>query len=629
MLGDDTLKKTKKQSKNSAKTAITQAIKTKKATWTYEASSPMGGAAGEAYTNTLAASGMHPASVLAREAIQNSVDAHAADDRKVKVEFVANALTGSSKNAFIENAGLLSLMPRKDKLGFKEPNCLANLSKNKVPLNLLYINDYNTTGLEGDPENPDSKFFRLLLSLGDGGKEDEHGTGGSYGFGKSVYCSNSGILTIFAYSKTQDHKGQPMSLLFGCGYFRKHKDSGKYFTGRAWYGVDNTSSLANAQQVVTPLRDAKADAVAAILGFKSRGQKELGTSVLIVDSMINTHELLKGIEESWWPRLVSNMLDVSVINEAGESSLPRPRKRNDLKPFIDAFEIATGVSPADNKASFKKIFIKVDKDNIGTIGLIVLKQNENEEFPVSDEHLDAVALIRSTLMVVSYHRKWTEGTPPMAGAFLAHDEIDDILRASEPPAHNEWDRNARRLQDSSGHKRQVVDRVLTGIKRSLKDSQKAASPPPPPRPKRLTIMEKTLASLLSGSKRGRSGVGGGEVSLAPIHLTYDKEPAAEVDGQKLRLTAVFSVRLKADEDVDQLEARLRVTCPVVEDNELGESLAVSVVTTEKIKEDPESQGWKRITIRRDRASKFMCETESYDPSWTVQFIPEVEPVKVL
>lgn len=624
------MSKKSKKSKRTGRAPSTapQDSKTRKADWTFEASSPMGGAAGEAYTNTLAASGMHPASVLAREAIQNSVDARVADDRKVRVEFVARTLVGDAKASFVKQAGLAAFLPRKDKLGFKEPNCIGSLDKANAALNLLYINDYNTTGLQGDPSSPDSKFYRLLLSLGDGGKEDEQHTGGSYGFGKSVYSSNSGVLTIFAYSRTTDAKGQPMSLLFGCGYFRGHRTAEKFFTGRAWFGFDTTTPQANAHQIVTPLRNVDADEMANALGFKSRNGEDVGTSVLIIDSRIESHELLKGIEDSWWPRLISNMLDVAVVDAVGGISFPRPRKREDLKPFLDAFEIAKGISPTDNKTSFKKVFNRAEKYNIGTMGLVVLKQDEGEEYAVNDEQLDSVALIRSTLMVVSYHRKWTESAPAMVGAFVAHDDIDNILRASEPPAHHEWDRNARRLQDKSGQQRLIVERVLSGIKRTLKDSQKAASPPPPPRPKRLTLMEKTLASLLSGSKKGGGGSGGGDAHSVPIHLTYEKEPAAEIDGQKLRLTAVFSVRLKTDQDVDQLEARFRVTCPVVEDNELGDSLEVAVATTENMEDDADLPGWKRITIRKDRVAKFMCETESYDPLWTVKFVPEVEPLKV-
>jgi hypothetical protein len=58
--------------------------------WLFHASDPMGGAAGEAFANTLKSPGMHPEHVLAREAIQNSVDAGLAG-AKVEVHFRASA----------------------------------------------------------------------------------------------------------------------------------------------------------------------------------------------------------------------------------------------------------------------------------------------------------------------------------------------------------------------------------------------------------------------------------------------------------------------------------------------------------------------------------------------------------
>jgi DNA mismatch endonuclease Vsr len=444
--------------------------------WVFELNPPMGGATGEAFTNTLASSGMRPAAVLAREAIQNSVDAHRKDQQKVTVDFITKLVVDAQKAAFVKTAGLDAIASRADKLGFKEPNCLGGLHDPNVPLNLLYVDDHYTTGLEGDPANPESKFSRFLLSLGDGGKEhEEHGTGGSYGFGKSVYSSNSAVLTIFAYSRTVDGEGKPMSLLFGCGYYRKHKHSDKYFTGRVWFGHEETTGHAQAQQKVVPLLGDEAISMAAALGFVPRAADDLGTSVLIVDAVIDPASILEGVEDWWWPRLISSLLDVKVVDADGKAQLPRPRKREHLRPFLEAFEIAIGKSPPNGKTEFRKPFNKSEGDNIGSLGFTVLERNDNDEFAVDDSRLDSVALIRSPLMVVAYQRHWMVGSPVMVGAFVAAEDIDDILRAAEPPAHDRWDRDARRLQDQSGRKRQIVDKVLNGIRRSLKQCQTIAS----------------------------------------------------------------------------------------------------------------------------------------------------------
>jgi len=592
--------------------------------WVFENNPPMGGAAGEAFTNTLASSGMPPAAVLAREAIQNSVDARAKGETKVGVDFVSKSLSGKEKAAFVKAAGLAAIDGRSSQLDLKQPNCLAKLGDGKKPLELLFVNDYNTTGLAGDPSDADSKFFRFLLSLGDGGKEhDEHGTGGSYGFGKSVYSSNSGILTIFAYSRTVDEKGDPLSLLFGCGYFRKHKHDSEHYTGRAWFGQDVSPGHAHAQQIVTPMRGAEADAKAAELGFNPRSADQLGTSVLIVDAVVDTAEILRGVEDWWWPRLLANQLDVKVIDSAGGKAFPRPRKRPDLQPFLDAYELAIGKSPPNNKTDFRRPFNKFDNTSIGNAGFKVLEKNEKDEFVVEDSRLDSVALIRSPLMVVAYHRAWNVATPAMAGAFVSDSEVDDILRAAEPPAHDRWDPDARRLQDETGRNRSIVKRVLDAVRRNLKGCQNTASPPPPPRPKRLTLLERTLASFLTPAKKGTKP--GAEPTAAPIHLTYDQEPRAEAAGDKLRLTAKFSVRLKADEDVDTLLARVRVSCPIVEDGQTGDAIGLTTTASVATTDDPEKSGWQRFDLG-NTAIKFECVSECYDPLWTVRFVPEVEPV---
>lgn len=592
--------------------------------WIFENSPPMGGAAGEAFTNTLASSGMPPAAVLAREAIQNSVDARDAAQPKVAVDFVAKSLQGNAKAAFVKAAGLNTIDDRASQLDLKQPNCLARLGDGKKPLELLYVNDYNTTGLEGDPSDADSKFFRFLLSLGDGGKEhDEHGTGGSYGFGKSVYSSNSGILTIFAYSRTIDESGDPLSLLFGCSYFRKHKHGGDHFTGRAWFGHDVSPGHVHAQQIVKPLRGKEADAKASQLGFDPRSAERRGTSVLIVDAVVDVAAILRGVEDWWWPRLLANQLDVKVIDAAGATAFPRPRKRADLQPFLDAYELAIGKSPPNNKTAFRRPFNKYDGTAIGNAGFRVLEKNEEDEFVVDEARLDSVALIRSPLMVVAYYRAWNIATPAMAGAFVADGEIDDILRAAEPPAHDRWDPDARRLQEVTGRSRSIVKRVLDAVRRNLKGCQNSASPPPPPRPKRLTLLERTLASFLTPAKKGPKPAV--EPSAAPIHLTYDQEPRAEAAGNKLRLTAKFSVRLKSDEDVGTVVARVRASCPIVEDGQIGDDVVLRTIASVATTEDPDKPGWRRFELG-GAAVSFECTSETYDPLWTVRFVPEVEPV---
>ena len=597
--------------------------------WTFEVSAPMGGAAGEAFTNPLNSSGMPPAAVLAREAIQNSVDARAEGANKVEVRFSFKNLTGTAKADFVKAAKLSAVASRSELLTFNEPNCLGGLSDGRKPLHLLFVDDFQTTGLAGDPASASSKFFRFLLSLGDGGKEhDEHGTGGSYGFGKSVYSSNSGILTIFAYSRTVDGNGEPTSILFGCGYYRAHKLGARFHTGRAWFGSDQTEDGGAAYQVVRPLRDDAADRMAATLGFSHRDDEQFGTSVLIVDSTVDADGILKGVEDWWWPRILNNLLDVEVISADGTSQMPRPRKRDDLRPFAEAYDIAIGKSPPKPKSEFRKQFNRSEGHGIGIAGFKVLDRLDSGDYIVGEGRVDSVALIRSPLMVVAYHRAWYVGQPAMVGAFVADDAIDDILRSAEPPAHDRWDADARRLQDATGRKRAVVRKVLQGIRTSLKTFQAEAAPPPPPRPKRLSMLERTLASFLSANKRGTQP--GQDHGPAPISLTYEQEPKAQAhQSGQLSLSAIFTVRLKPSDEDSEVLVRLKASCPVIVDGQDGESLGVAIKASVPLEAQAGSEEWKLLRLNQGQVARFVCETEPYDRAWTVKFVPEVEPVEIV
>ena len=196
-------------------------------TWVFHESDPMGGAAGEAYANTLKSPGMPQEHVLAREAIQNSVDAGVGAP-KVTVRFRQRTLRGKAKAEFIAAAGLSAQAARVQALELAIPNCLHTLEVANRPLDLLYVEDYDAEGLSGEPHDKGSNFYRLLLSLGDRSKaRTERGTGGSYGFGKSVYSSSSAIQTIFAYTRFANADGSETTRFFGCGYLQEPRVPGQ------------------------------------------------------------------------------------------------------------------------------------------------------------------------------------------------------------------------------------------------------------------------------------------------------------------------------------------------------------------------------------------------------------------
>ncbi len=592
--------------------------------WLFHASDPMGGAAGEAFANTLASPGMQPEHVLAREAIQNSVDAGTGG--KVEVRFRSDSLNGARKAAFIEAAGLSDIAARVADLELTGPNCLHTLDKPRSAIPLLYVEDYNAIGLGGEPHDKNSNFYRLLLSLGDRSKaRAAHGTtGGSYGFGKSVYSSSSAIRIIFAYTRFEAAAGVETTRVFGCGYFISHDYKKKPYSGRAWLGTKPRKDDFG-RVVVDPLEDAQADALATKLGFNLRAEGEFGTSILIVDAAVDIEAVVKGVEDWWWPRLEDGKLDVEIHAADGSVRYPKPKKNEALRPFIEAFEIANGRAAPKSGAQKLAPFQKEGGVSMGACGFVVVPLNKDGNPTVPAERANSVALIRGPLMVVAYHTV-SQGSPAMVGVYLAPDEelVEQTLRKSEPPAHDRWDPDSSNLRDETGKSRAMVKSILSRIQGGLRRFQSEASPPTPTKQRRLTQLERALGSYFR--PQGQGGGGGIESLPSPLHLEFSKPAYAEAtDDGRLRLKSSFSIRLDDTSELEAVDLRLRVNCPVMEENEEGEFLAVAVsVDGVKAKAD-EADAWTyRFTLPKNAKAKFKVESEPYDPAWTVRLRPDFE-----
>ncbi|KAA0237541.1 MAG: hypothetical protein EDM74_09175 [Armatimonadetes bacterium] len=156
---------------------------------------------------------LDPEFALAREAIQNAVDA-AADEAhdSVIVEFEMR-----------EDCDLEELLgpPFSDHASansYVEPDLRLPVEEARRSGRVLLIHDYGTTGLTGDMRNMRSNFYRLMGGLG--GSEKPAG-GGSYGFGKAAAVLNSQLFTVFAYTVTNEADGR--SKLWGTSYLDPHK----------------------------------------------------------------------------------------------------------------------------------------------------------------------------------------------------------------------------------------------------------------------------------------------------------------------------------------------------------------------------------------------------------------------
>lgn len=589
--------------------------------WNHLTDDPNGGSTGEAFFSTLNNNGYPLGDRLARESLQNSRDA-VKPGEKLLAEFRFVSLVGSKKTAMVNALDLKSLAGRKDKLRIKKDCCLDHLDDD-VPLRLLYVNDFNTTGLFGNPRVKSSHLRRLLLTLGDREKQREgSSSGGSYGFGKAVYSATSKIHTIVAYSRFDDNPdGSTNTRLMGCGYFPPHSVNGQDFSGRAIFG-DGIHDEQN-RLVIDPVTNETAHAIAEKLGFAERPEGASGSSILILDPQITANDLVRGIETWWWPALVEQAMDVVVYEESGQRIIPRPRQRADLRPFIDAFHIATGVAAPVGNYQSKPSFNKIDNASLGDAGLVMLDADiQDKGFP--EDRLNTIALIRGPRMVVHYHHVGGS-SPYVAGAFVASNDIEIWTKVSEPPAHDVWDASSPDLEEYGETAPKAIKAIHSRLKNQAASFRKSAMPPPTSGRRSLKVFENMFGRLFKSKNMGIPPVPAGE--SAPIRIEFAKQPTLSISDENEELiafSAKFNVLLRDDFAAPEAKVKVSLDCNIVEDEDSRGDALPLMVTAEGQEIVPDNDGSYICQLAKGKKLSFDVLSTGYDPMWSVRFTPTVE-----
>lgn len=414
-----------------------------------------------------------------REAIQNSADAHRkAADLPVSVRVEKRSLVGNEKAKLVAALGLDSeLSSRKQAIDLPAGNALETIADPNIPLPVLVISDYNTHGLGGrwDGTGEHDHFGRLVINLGVDDKADAAQiSGGSFGFGKTVYGKASGIGVVAFYSVFQPSEASDgvHARFMATGLFKAHEHEGQKYDGFAFFGSPSSDEPDEA----SPLVDEEAHNLAAACGLEVRTEHDFGTTILIIDCDYDTEAMKTAVELFWWPRLLRNELDVSLVE--GETELfPRPKQNAHLRPFIACYQNIVSDTQDPPKAMVMKSERRIGSSagplEPGILSAILLDAD--------NEYSNCVALMRGPGMVVKYYPCGSDSLEPCVGVFVADPDVEKILTFSEPQMHDDWDPNADRLKlkfPEDGER--VVRAVVRRIETMFRDFQRKQEPPIPP-----------------------------------------------------------------------------------------------------------------------------------------------------
>jgi hypothetical protein len=469
--------------------------------WHFEHESEEGGADADAYRNTLAGVGVPSAELFAREAVQNSVDAHdATAGSTVRVRFERRLLEGSRFSSLV-NGIRVGDGPGNP---LSRPGLLTTANRERdlrsalvEPLRILVVEDFNTFGLTGVEKQAkltaEDRFRRLCMKLGST-PEPQAGRGGTFGYGKAVYWTASSLWTVLFYStfRPSARSDGAHARFLGVSWFRAHvfppdrpNDPSAVYTGRAFLGERRSGRVA-------PLVEEDAHRLAESVGFQRRTEAGTGLSVMILGCDLDIDGLREGIQRTWWPRILDDRLDVELIDHDGRRHEVNPLGDPRLARYVRGWNL---VRRSDGPANLETLApVTYRRDQLGLLAISVGPDPEAEPFPEADEKYIHVAQVRSPGMVVRYEEgpHLGPGHPTCAGVFLADDCFDETLATSEPPAHDRWDpdttRAERPLSESDRAKIRHLKKRVREIARGFIREHREAPPRPPDRCEELERM---------------------------------------------------------------------------------------------------------------------------------------------
>jgi hypothetical protein len=620
------------------------------------------------------------AGLLAREGIQNCWD-NARDRAAAEgvspnchLEFRFMELRNREKAAFVLAAGLHELANRADRVdkikqGFADPETYEKLDDPDHPLRVMQLIEVSgTTGMYGPWSGKKSRLNLAMLNVGFNRKGE--GGGGSYGYGKAALIRCSGVRVVAAYTAfnesvtdgTHSFPDDADRRFIAVNYWEEHDLDELEFTGwaRLGSGPDGTG----------PFKDGEADEMASKFQIDLRDPAEtseiggIGTTLVVVDPIVEPQDVLLGVERYWWPALVDKdwNLDIAVVDYSGEERRPNPAMNPDLGPFVKAYESMKAINGRtgaglDNKRH--KYLSEYQLPGAGQKvipGMLSMDWDDTEgswTWPKDDDdtaHRSLIALCRGPRMVVSYLEIEGKGIKPpyLRGVFITSDDkTNSLLTQTEAGMHLEW--------ATDGHDPDVdpdayvlAKKIILDIKSKVREAKKALF-----RPARTTSRSHLpeLARFMEnffgggkGTKKKTKRVP--ELRTISIQFSEPAEPETRKGGVCSIAEIEFSPMAEVSEEAP-FKVEIEITYRIQEDGSGGSSWPCKIIKEpsgftaqqkpifDKAGKPVEDQDGKPVlsntvilegTLEREPPLTLRVESDPHDGEWTGQWDPVAKRV---
>jgi hypothetical protein len=534
------------------------------------------------------------AGLLVREAVQNAWDnaIERATFEGVKpdcqLEFRFLELRGREKAAFVETAALQELANRSEQVspvatGFSDEQTYEKLNDPDHPLRVMQLIEVSgTTGMYGPWVGMKSRLGLALLNVGFTKKAV--GAGGSYGYGKAALIRCSGVRVVAAYTAFnrevtcgEDADEDTTDRRFiAVNYWGEHEVSGEEFTGWARFGRgpepfegDEADEMARDFQI--DVRDPS----------KTSGIGGIGTTLVVLDPIVEPKDVLLAVERYWWPALTRTKkdwtLEISIKDYSGEELRPSPRTNPDLAPFVEAYQWLQ-TNPEDKKrnkflgkAPLPRTGGEVEQ---GVVSLIWDDTDDSWTWPSEDDetdHCSLIALCRNPRMVVGY-LKCGERTPApfLRGVFVNDDdESNDLLTETEGGMHLLWATDGRH-PGVNKDAYWLAGQVLNKTKQKVRDARAGLiRPARTPSKSHLPVLARFMKDFFGGDRGTKKKVENlPEHRTISIQFTEPAEPEFKAGGVCSVAALSFEPMPEVAEDAP-FRVQIKITYRIQEDGSGG------------------------------------------------------------
>ncbi len=397
----------------------------------------------EAGQNTLDAAAGRPVRLVLREHQVQAAEIPGIEKLRETIESCLRAAraTGSEKDRdYFENAHDV-------------------VTRDVIPV--LEIADYNTTGLEGPPNDSGSKFHALVKSSGKSNKSTET-SGGSFGIGKNATFAVSDLRTVF-YSTLYETPDGPRFALQGKVQLVSHRDAnGTERTAKGYWGHPEHFLAVETPALIPEWlrRETKGTSVFSI-GFRGREDWVDRMTVPLLSNFfaaVDDGDIEFEVGDS--ARTVNSetlaeLLEESAIEEAGEEA----SHGDDIRLARQLYRCRKS-----DKAVTKRFCV----DDLGEFTAKILVE---EGMP------KRVAIVRNGMLIAQSLEHFGDKFARFPGArdFImlvepADDEASKVLKSLENPQHNAF--SAGRLDDPAKQKRvtRAMKRLIHEIRTLIREN---------------------------------------------------------------------------------------------------------------------------------------------------------------